>query len=188
MTQIRSGRDILLFCLNLALNQLWMNEFWVFTAKSRLSFHSIFGFSALIIYFVHFTEQTSSVVCWITHINFVEGVAEEEQRSAQRQLGAGVRARLQPLVPGFFSKVEQLLQLQSPGPNTPAQQAQTDPEPAHHLSDTTNALWISEVPGWRERGRSRRRRVTRTVRRWAEAGGAKARWWVMDGWSGGWGL
>lgn len=86
-----------------------------------------------------FSQQTSSIVCSTTHINFVEGVAEEEQRSAERQLGAGVRARLQPLVPGVFSKVEQLLQLQSPGPDTQAQQPQRDPEPAHRLADTTDA-------------------------------------------------
>lgn len=73
-----------------------------------------------------------------THVNFVEGLAEEEQGSAERQLGGGVRAGLQSLVSGCFSELEQLLQLQSPGPGpkTQAQQTRADPQPApaHLLS------------------------------------------------------
>lgn len=75
----------------------------------------------------------------LTHVNFVEGFAEEEQGSAEGQLGGGVRAGLQALVSGCFSELEQLLQLQSPGPNaqnTQAQQTRADPQPApaHLLS------------------------------------------------------
>lgn len=72
----------------------------------------------------------------LTHVNFVEGFAEEEQGSAEGQLGGGVRAGLQSLVSGCFSELEQLLQLQSPGPNTQAQQTREDPQPApaHLLS------------------------------------------------------
>lgn len=64
-----------------------------------------------------------------THINCVEGLAEEEHGPAERQRGAGVRAGPQLLVSGFLSELEQPPELQSPARSTQAQQAPPDPQP-----------------------------------------------------------
>lgn len=102
-----------------------------------------------------FTEKTPAAGCW-THINFVEGLAEEEQGCVQRQLGGGVRAGLQLLVSGVFSELKQLLQLQSPGENTQAQQARPDPQPAPgpgtHLLSTDLSLRPAVYPSEESRG------------------------------------
>lgn len=63
-------------------------------------------------------------------MNSVQRFSEEEQRAVERQLGAGVGAGRQLLVSGFFSELEQVPELQSPGGRAQAQQAEPDPEPA----------------------------------------------------------
>lgn len=63
-------------------------------------------------------------------MNFVEAFAEEPSGSAEPQFGGGVGSARQLLVSGFFSELQQVLQLQSPGQHAQNQQAGPDPQHA----------------------------------------------------------
>lgn len=74
-----------------------------------------------------------------THVDFDEVLAEEEHGAPEAQLGRGVGAGVQPLVPGCLPEVEQLAQLQGPGRQDASAQQQAgeepqEPVPGHLLS------------------------------------------------------
>lgn len=110
---------------------LWFLMLW----KVTKSWFWIFLFCVLLFLRRNFNTSSSSSSRYDTHINCVVFFLQVHQWPFQRQLCRGVGAGWQLQVSGCFSKLKQLLQLQSPSHSTQTRQVPAEPpaESGHGL-------------------------------------------------------
>lgn len=130
-----SNKSEMIFPLRLSVFTSFTSLWYLMALKGDKKLILDFFFLRTLFFLRRNFNTSSSSSGYDTHINFVVFFLQVHQWPFQRQLGRGVGAGWQLQVSGFFSKLKQLLQLQSTSHSTQTRQVPAEPpaDPGHGL-------------------------------------------------------